>query len=139
MLLNAEVIASGGISAAANRLGVRKSTVSRRLDALESRLGVRLLERTTRRLRLTEAGREYHAQCARLVAEARAVKVELSLAHHHVEPLGADCDLASWARCRRRSWRTRCARCSDTHARRLASGPSVSDPGRLFVTPALRR
>jgi DNA-binding transcriptional LysR family regulator len=78
MLLFAEVVSAGGITAAAGRLGLRKSTVSRRLAALEERLGTRLLERTTRRLRLTEAGREYHAQCARLVAEARAVNRSLS-------------------------------------------------------------
>jgi DNA-binding transcriptional LysR family regulator len=73
MLLFAEVVATGGITAAAERLGLRKSTVSRRLAALEERLGIRLLERNTRRLRLTEAGRDYHAHCARLVAEAREV------------------------------------------------------------------
>jgi DNA-binding transcriptional LysR family regulator len=78
MLLFAEVVATGGITAAAERLGLRKSTVSRRLAALEARLGIRLIERNTRRLRLTEAGRDYHAHCARLVAEARAVNQALS-------------------------------------------------------------
>ena len=78
MLVFAEVVDAGGITAAAARLGVRKSTVSRRLAALEERLGTRLLERNTRRLRLTEPGREYHAHCARLVAEARAVNQALS-------------------------------------------------------------
>jgi|GEM_PF-5328960 len=51
--------ATGGVTAAAERLGQRKSTVSRRLAALEERLGVRLLERNTRRLRLTETGQQY--------------------------------------------------------------------------------
>jgi DNA-binding transcriptional LysR family regulator len=78
MLLFAEVVATGGITAAAERLGLRKSTVSRRLAALEERLGTRLLERNTRRLRLTEVGRQYHAECARLVAEAREVNRALS-------------------------------------------------------------
>ncbi|RKH66769.1 LysR family transcriptional regulator [Corallococcus llansteffanensis] len=78
MLLFAEVVTTGGITSAAERLGLRKSTVSRRLSALEERLGIRLLERNTRRLRLTEAGREYHAHCARLVAEAREVNATLS-------------------------------------------------------------
>lgn len=73
MLVFTEVVSAGGITAAAARLGLRKSTVSRRLSALEERLGTRLLERNTRRLRLTESGREYHAHCARLVAEAQAV------------------------------------------------------------------
>lgn len=78
MLVFAEVVDAGGITAAAARLGLRKSTVSRRLAALEERLGTRLLERNTRRLRLTEPGREYHAHCTRLVAEARAVNRALS-------------------------------------------------------------
>nr|WP_225409294.1 LysR family transcriptional regulator [Stigmatella hybrida] len=78
MLLLVEVVATGGLTAAAERLGLRKSTVSRRLASLEARLGTRLLERNTRRLRLTEAGRAYHAHCARLVAEAREVNKALS-------------------------------------------------------------
>jgi DNA-binding transcriptional LysR family regulator len=78
MLVFTEVVNAGGITAAAARLGLRKSTVSRRLAALEERLGTRLLERTTRRLRLTEPGREYHAHCARLVAEAHAVNRAMS-------------------------------------------------------------
>ena len=78
MLVFTEVVSAGGITAAAARLGLRKSTVSRRLAALEERLGTRLLERNTRRLRLTEPGREYHAHCARLVAEARAVNRAVS-------------------------------------------------------------
>ncbi|WP_257459789.1 LysR family transcriptional regulator [Archangium lipolyticum] len=78
MLVFAEVVSAGGITAAATRLGLRKSTVSRRLSALEERLGTRLLERNTRRVRLTESGREYHAHCARLVAEAREVNRALS-------------------------------------------------------------
>ncbi|NBD14511.1 LysR family transcriptional regulator [Corallococcus silvisoli] len=78
MLLFTEVVTTGSITSAGERLGLRKSTVSRRLAALEERLGTRLLERNTRRLRLTEAGREYHAHCARIVAEAREVNAALS-------------------------------------------------------------
>ncbi|KFE64348.1 transcriptional regulator, LysR family protein [Hyalangium minutum] len=78
MLLFAEVVTAGGITSAAERLGLRKSTVSRRLAALEDRLGTRLLERNTRRLRLTEVGRQYHAECSRLVAEAREVNRAVS-------------------------------------------------------------
>jgi DNA-binding transcriptional LysR family regulator len=78
MLLFVEVVTTGGITAAAERLGLRKSTVSRRLAALEERLGTRLLERNTRRLRLTEVGRQYHAECACLVAEAREINRALS-------------------------------------------------------------
>ena len=78
MLLFTEVVATGAITAAARRLGLRKSTVSRRLSALEERLGSRLLERNTRGLRLTDAGRAYHARCVRIVAEAREANRELS-------------------------------------------------------------
>ncbi|QDE71323.1 LysR family transcriptional regulator [Myxococcus xanthus] len=86
MLLFTEVVATGGITAAAERLGLRKSTVSRRLAALEERLGVRLIERNTRGLRLTEVGRDYHAHCARLVAEAR--EVNRALGESRVTPQG---------------------------------------------------
>src|SRR5579862_5906635 len=51
------------ISRAARSLGMPNSTVSRRLSVLESKLGVSLLRRTTRRVTLTEQGREYFAHC----------------------------------------------------------------------------
>ncbi|MFT3915214.1 MAG: LysR substrate-binding domain-containing protein [Anaeromyxobacteraceae bacterium] len=71
LALLVEVVARGGFAAAGAALGVRKSTVSRRLAALEARLGVRLLERSGRGHRLTEDGRRYHQEAARIVAEAR--------------------------------------------------------------------
>ncbi len=55
------VVDTGSFTAAARRLGLAKSNVSRRLARLEERLGARLLERTTRRQRLTEVGTRYHA------------------------------------------------------------------------------
>lgn len=73
MRLFAEVVAAGSLTSAAQRLGVRKSTVSRRIQALEERLGTRLLERNSRHLRLTDVGRSYHAECVRLVSEANRV------------------------------------------------------------------
>lgn len=54
------VVAYGSFSAAATRLGVAKSSVSRRVASLEQRLGARLLQRSTRRLALTEVGERYH-------------------------------------------------------------------------------
>lgn len=63
------VVDAGSLSAAADRLDIAKSAVSRRLAELESRLGVQLLNRTTRRLNLTDSGRQYYQQCVRLLAE----------------------------------------------------------------------
>ena len=50
------VVDRGGFGAAARELGITQSTVSRRIAALETRIGKRLVERTTRRVALTEAG-----------------------------------------------------------------------------------
>lgn len=79
MLYFAEVADSGGFAAAARALGTPKSTLSRRVAELESRLGVRLLQRTTRKLSLTEAGEVYHRHCVamREAAEAANEAVEL--------------------------------------------------------------
>lgn len=59
----------GSIARAAALLGLSGSVASRALCALEERLGVRLLERTTRRLWLTEAGQAYYERCARLLED----------------------------------------------------------------------
>lgn len=71
MALFVEVVDAGGLTAASKRLGLRKSTLSRRLSALEETLGARLLERTPRQFRLTEAGKDYYQRAAPLVAQAR--------------------------------------------------------------------
>jgi DNA-binding transcriptional LysR family regulator len=60
----------GSMTRAADRLGFSNAAASRMLTALEDRIGVRLIERTTRRLWLTDAGREYHRRCSALIAEA---------------------------------------------------------------------
>jgi DNA-binding transcriptional LysR family regulator len=57
-----EVVRAGGFASAARRLGVPKSTVSARVQALETRLGAQLLKRSTRQLTLTVEGRAYFAQ-----------------------------------------------------------------------------
>ncbi|MFD0910700.1 LysR family transcriptional regulator [Ruegeria arenilitoris] len=62
------VVETGGFTAAARRLGVSASHVSRQVARLEDRLGVKLLARSTRVVRLTDAGRDYHARVAGLVA-----------------------------------------------------------------------
>lgn len=68
----AGVIDAGGFSAASRRLGVPKSRLSRRVGALEARLGVRLLQRSTRRLTLTDVGRQVLAHAHALLAAADA-------------------------------------------------------------------
>lgn len=60
-----KVVEVGGFLAAARELGIAQSTVSRRVSELERRLGTKLIERTTRRLLLTEAGKQY-SQAVRL-------------------------------------------------------------------------
>lgn len=72
------IVADGSFTAAARRLGVSKSHVSRQIQALEDRLGARLLDRTTRTVRPTDAGDAFHARAVRVLedlAEAeRAVR-----------------------------------------------------------------
>jgi len=74
MAVFARVIDSGGFSAAARALGMSKSAVSKQVSALEDRLGARLLNRTTRRMSLTEAGAALIDNCRRLLAEAEAAE-----------------------------------------------------------------
>jgi len=62
-----EVVRQGSFTAAATELELPKSTVSRRVSRLESQLGVQLLLRTTRQLRLTEAGEGFYARVARVL------------------------------------------------------------------------
>jgi LysR family transcriptional regulator, regulator for bpeEF and oprC len=68
-LVFVKVVEQGSFTAAARSLGLPKATVSRRLRGLEDRLGARLLNRTTRRLALTEAGTLYYEHSKRIAAE----------------------------------------------------------------------
>ncbi len=70
MVIFAKVAEFQGISPAARALGIPKSKVSRRMAALENQLGVRLLERTTRAVHLTEVGDIYYQHCKRIAEEA---------------------------------------------------------------------
>ena len=63
------VVEAGSFVAAADGLRLSKAAVSRNVIELEGRLGARLLQRTTRRLSLTEAGRAYYARCKQILAE----------------------------------------------------------------------
>ncbi len=70
----ARVVDAGSYSAAAEALGMQTSKLSRRISALEAELGVRLLNRTTRKLSLTEIGKTFHGHCVALIAEAQLAK-----------------------------------------------------------------
>ena len=74
MLYFAEVVDRGGFAAAGRALGLPKSKLSRRVAELEARLGVRLLQRTTRKLSLTEAGELYHRHCVAMREDAEAAE-----------------------------------------------------------------
>ncbi|HEX3697015.1 MAG TPA: LysR substrate-binding domain-containing protein [Polyangia bacterium] len=69
MLVFARVALTGSFTTAAADLGMPKSTVSRKVTELEARLKARLLNRTTRKVSLTDVGRTYYDYCARVVAE----------------------------------------------------------------------
>lgn len=86
MSVLAAVVRHGGFSAAARALGVSKQGLSDRVAALEAELGVRLLERTTRAVRPTEAGARYAEQCRALVALAEEANAGVRGAQ--VEPTG---------------------------------------------------
>jgi DNA-binding transcriptional LysR family regulator len=102
-----EVVDSGGFNRAADRLGVSKSVVSRRIARMESALGARLLSRTTRGIALTDAGAEFKARAEGILSdyeEAREavarrggevvgllrLSVPLSFGVRHVAPVLAE-------------------------------------------------
>jgi DNA-binding transcriptional LysR family regulator len=74
MLLFAKVVEHGSYSAAARATGLQTSKLSRRIAELERQLGVRLLQRTTRKVSVTEVGQSYYLHCAALEAEASAAQ-----------------------------------------------------------------
>ncbi len=86
MLYFAEVVDQGGFAAAGRHLQVPKSKLSRRVAELESRLGVRLLQRTTRKLSLTEVGEVYHRHCVAMRDAAEAANGAVEQAQ--TEPRG---------------------------------------------------
>ncbi len=71
------LVEAGGFSAAARLRGVTQSAISRRIAALEDRLGVRLLVRSTRRLRLSESGRNFYERCRGLLADLEEAEREV--------------------------------------------------------------
>jgi len=80
------VVDAGSISGAADRMDIAKSAVSRRLGELEARLGVRLLNRTTRRLALTGSGSAFYARCTEILSDV--IDAERSVATAEAELSG---------------------------------------------------
>ena len=87
MAVFARVVATGSLSAAARELSLSPAMISRRLAALESRLGVRLVNRTTRSLHLTDEGASYYESCARVLAEIAQADAAVSAGRQ--EPQGS--------------------------------------------------
>ena len=77
MVLFARVVEAQSFSGAARQLGIGKSAVSMQISRLEQQLGVRLLNRTTRQLNLTEAGQRYYQSCALIAEEARRANEQI--------------------------------------------------------------
>lgn len=86
MTIFVKVVESGTFTGAARALELPKSTVSRKVAALEERLGIRLLQRTTRKVSLTELGAAYFERCARVVQEAE--EAERVVSHSQAAPRG---------------------------------------------------
>ncbi|WP_372864178.1 LysR substrate-binding domain-containing protein [Spongiibacter sp.] len=81
------VVEAGSFSAAAGQLAVSKSHASRQLSALEGRLGVQLLTRSTRRLTLTEVGEAYYLRCKSILTQME--ETELAVMEQQAEPHGS--------------------------------------------------
>ncbi|HYD79712.1 MAG TPA: LysR substrate-binding domain-containing protein [Paucimonas sp.] len=82
----AQVVENGGFAAAGRALGLPKSRLSRRIAELEERLGVRLLQRSSRRFAVTEIGQVYLRHCQAMLAEAQAAQEAID--HIQAEPRG---------------------------------------------------
>lgn len=86
MSVFASVVEARSFTGAARQLGMSKAAVSKQVSKLEERLGARLLNRTTRRLSLTEVGAAFYERAANIVAEAR--EAELAVSRLHAAPRG---------------------------------------------------
>ena len=86
MSVFSRVVAAGSLSSAARELGLSPAVVSRRLAALEARLGVRLINRTTRSLHLTDEGTAYLETCSRILSEIE--EADAAVAAGRGEPQG---------------------------------------------------
>lgn len=82
----AQVVDHGGFAPAGRALGMPKSKLSRRIALLEERLGVRLIQRSTRHFSVTEMGRTYYAHCKAMLVEAEAADEAIAITR--AEPRG---------------------------------------------------
>lgn len=76
-----QVVDYAGFASAGRALGVPKSKLSRRIAFLEDRLGVRLIQRSTRRFSVTETGQTYYAHCKAMLVEAQAAQEAIEAVH----------------------------------------------------------
>jgi len=81
MLTFTRVVEAGSLTRAAEKLGIAKSAVSRRLADLETRLGVQLFRRTTRHLNVTVIGRGFYDRCVRILADVEEAEAAVSKEH----------------------------------------------------------
>lgn len=87
MIIFARVVETLSYTEAAKTLGLAKSSVSKEISALEVRLGAKLLQRTTRRIQVTEVGITYYHYCYRILHEVKSA--DLFIRQFHEEPTGS--------------------------------------------------
>lgn len=78
LMLFVKIVQAGNLSAAARTLNASPAAMSRALSALESRLGVRLVTRTSRSFQLTEEGNQFYERCQKIVADIAVAEAEAS-------------------------------------------------------------
>jgi DNA-binding transcriptional LysR family regulator len=78
MAIFVEVVNAQSFTGAANNLGLPKSTISRKITQLEEHLGVRLLQRTTRTLHLTDSGSAYYNHCAQIISDIKEANIAIT-------------------------------------------------------------
>ena len=81
MKVYCSVVENDSLADAARKMNVSPSVVSKHLSALEDHLGVRLLNRTTRRLSITEEGAAYYERCKQIITDIAEAEIEVSSAH----------------------------------------------------------
>lgn len=81
MKVYCSVVENDSLADAARKMNVSPSVVSKHLSALEDHLGVRLLNRTTRRISITEEGTAYYERCKQIITDVAEAEIEVSSAH----------------------------------------------------------